>query len=85
MAGLRSPRFLAGHQQKLLILVSLVILGMTAGVRELWVWPERDGDYSATVVEVPKGVSLGALTAMLEQRGLINRPLLFRLYGRVSG
>ena len=85
MAGLRSPRFLAGHKQKLLILVSLVILGMTAGVRELWVWPERDGDYSATVVEVPKGASLGALTAMLEQRGLINSPLLFRLYGRISG
>lgn len=85
MAGLPSLRFLAGHKRKPLILISLLILCVAAGIREAWVWPEREGVYSATVVEVPNGASLRSLATVLQQRGLINNALLFRLYARASG
>ena len=85
MAGLLSPRDLVVRHRKKLIFVSLLVLAAAACIRELWIWPEREGHFAATVVEVPKGASLGALATVLEQRGLINNSLLFRLYARATG
>ena len=85
MAGLLSPRYLVVRHRKKLIFVSLLVLAAAACIRELWIWPEREGHFAATVVEVPKGASLGALATVLEQRGLINNSLLFRLYARATG
>jgi UPF0755 protein len=75
---------LAGQKRNKLTALSLIVVCFLCA-HELWVWPEREGRYPATVVEVPKGASLGTVTMVLEQRGLISNPMLFRLYARAKG
>lgn len=40
---------------------------------------------AAAVVEIPKGSSLAAVSAILSQNGVVRSPRMFALYGRVSG
>lgn len=85
MSGSRSFAVLAEKKRKKLALLSVLVVSAAVCIYELWAWPERPGAYPATVVEVPPGASLGSMASALEQRGLIDNPLLFRLYGRLAG
>ena len=49
MAGLLSPRYLVVRHRKKPIFVSLLVLAAAACIRELWIWPEREGHFAATV------------------------------------
>ncbi len=67
------------------VIVGLVVVCLAAIVFEGFSWPQRAGNYEATVVSVPQGASLATVAQMLEQRGIIERAWMLRQYARLSG
>lgn len=51
----------------------------------LQIWPEQKSDHQAVVFTIAQGASLTQVADELGALGLIDSPVLFRLYARISG
>lgn len=67
--------------------IGLVLLTlMTAPVYYLMqLWPGQKTDHDATIFNIPEGASLTRVANELASVGIIDSPLLFRLYTQLSG
>ena len=67
--------------------IGLVLLTlMTAPVYYLMqLWPGQKTDHDATIFNIPEGASLTRVANELASVGIIDSPLLFRLYAQLSG
>ena len=65
--------------------VGIVLLTLTASVYYLMqLWPGQKTDHDATIFNIPEGASLTLVANELAAVGLIDSPLLFRLYAQLS-
>ena len=65
--------------------VGIVLLTLTASVYYLLqLWPGQKTDHDATIFNIPEGASLTRVANELAAVGLIDSPLLFRLYAQLS-
>ena len=66
--------------------VGIVLLTLTASVYYLMqLWPGQKTDHDATIFNIAEGASLTRVANELAAVGLIDSPLLFRLYAQLSG
>lgn len=65
--------------------IGFVILALFLG--SIWLYPNRRGGAAKGTVdiEIPRGVTAQGVANLLEQKGLIDRPWLFRLYTAQRG
>ena len=65
--------------------VSILLLTMTAFVYYLTqFWPGQKTDHDSTIFNISEGASLTRIANELAAVGLIDSPLLFRLYAQLS-
>ena len=65
--------------------VGIVLLTLTASVYYLLqLWPGQKTDHDATIFNIPEGASFTRVANELAAVGLIDSPLLFRLYAQLS-
>ncbi len=65
--------------------VGIVLLTLTASVYYLLqLWPGQKTDHDATIFNIPEGASFTQVANELAAVGLIDSPLLFRLYAQLS-
>ena len=65
--------------------VSILLLTLTVSVYYLMqLWPGKKTDHDATIFNIPEGASLTRVANELASVGLIDSPLLFRLYAQLS-
>ena len=65
--------------------VGIALLTLTASVYYLLqLWPGQKTDHDATIFNIPEGASLTRVANELAAVGLIDSPLLFRLYAQLS-